>query len=125
MIACFIVFFLISLCQYEILQKNQQQKRLQLLVILAPPRYRYRPPIPYNPIACFTFVDIPNILCYHLTQFTSEEIACVLPLLGLHKIRFQNRYQATPEEAFAVILIRLSYSTRYWALMDQFGHSRS
>ena len=87
MIACFVVFLLMSLCQHEILQKNQQQERLQLPAT-APPRYRYRPPIPYNPIARFTFVGMPNVLCYHLTRFTPEEIARLLPLLGLHEIRF-------------------------------------
>lgn len=40
-------------------------------------------------------------------------------------VRFRNRLQATAEEALAVLLIRLSYLTRYWAMMDQFGHSRT
>ena len=76
------------LCQHEILQKNQQQERLQLPAIPAPTRYQYQCPIPYNPIARFTFVGMPDVLCYHLTRFTPEEIARLLPLLGLHEIRF-------------------------------------
>ena len=64
MIACFVVFLLMSLYQHEILQKNQQQKRLQLPAIPAPTQYRYRCPIPYNPIARFTFVGMPDVLCY-------------------------------------------------------------
>ena len=33
MIACFVVFLLMLLCQHEILQKNQKQERLHLLAI--------------------------------------------------------------------------------------------
>ena len=65
------------------------------------------------------------MLCYHLTRFTPDQIHRILPLLGLHEIHFRNRFQATAEEAFAVILIRLSYPTRYWTMMDRFGHSRT
>lgn len=58
-------------------------------------------------------------------QFTPRELLRILPLLSLHEIRFRNRLQATSEEALAVVLIRLSYPTRYWAMMDRFGHSRT
>lgn len=88
-------------------------------------RYRYRAPIPYNQLSRFTFVGMQAVLCFHLTRFTPDEIHRLLLLLCLYEIRFYNRFEATPEEAFAVVLIRLSYSTRYWSMMDRFGHSRT
>ena len=66
-----------------------------------------------------------DVLCYHLTRFVPDKVQRILPLLGLHEIRFRNRLEATPEEAFAVVLIRLSYPMRYWSMMDRFGHSRT
>lgn len=66
-----------------------------------------------------------DVLCYHLTRFSPQEITRFLPFLALHEIRFRNRVVATPEEALAVVLIRLSYPTRYWDMMDRFGHSRT
>lgn len=66
-----------------------------------------------------------DVLCFHLTRFTPNEIHRLLPLLHFQDIRFRNRFEATPEEAFAVVLIRLSYPTRYWSMMDRFGHSRT
>lgn len=76
-------------------------------------RVRYQAPIPYNSVTQFTFVGLNDVLCYHLMRFTPREVQQILPLLSLHEIRFQNRLQATSEEAFAVVLIRLSYPTRY------------
>lgn len=71
-------------------------------------------------------MGMDELLCCHLTRFTPDEIHRFLPLLGLHGIRFRNRFEATPEEALAVVLIRLSYPNRYWSIvMDKFGHSRS
>lgn len=70
-------------------------------------------------------MGVDEVLCCHLTRFTPDEIYRFLPLLGLHEIRFRNRFEATPEEALAVVLIPLSYPVRYWSLMDKFGHSRS
>ncbi len=58
-------------------------------------------------------------------RFTLRKVECILPLLSLHEICFQNRLQATSEEAFAVVLIKLSYPKRYWAMIDRFGHSRT
>ena len=53
------------------------------------------------------------MLYFHLTRFTPNEIHQLLPLLCLHEIRYRNCFDAIPEEAFAVILIRLLYLTRY------------
>lgn len=66
-----------------------------------------------------------DILCYHLMRFTHAEILRILLLLALQEIRFRNRLEVAPEEALAVILIRLSYPTRYWSMMDRFGYSRT
>ena len=66
-----------------------------------------------------------DILCFHLTRFTPGEIARFLLLLGLYEIRFRNRIAATAEEALPVLLVRLSHLTRYWTMMDRFGHSRT
>ena len=85
----------------------------------------YVPPIPYNPLSRFSLVDLSDILCYHLMRFTKQEIYTLLPLIKLERIRFRNRYEATPEEALAVLLVRLSYPTRFWQMMERFGHSRS
>lgn len=56
-------------------------------------------------------------------QFTPKEVERISSLLFLHEIRFRNRLQATLEEAFEVVLIRLSYPTRYWPMVDRFGHN--
>lgn len=66
-----------------------------------------------------------TVLAYHLMRFTPDEIKVFLPLLRMDKLRFRLRLQATPEEALAVVLIRLSYPTRYWQMMNTFGHSRT
>lgn len=58
-------------------------------------------------------------------RFTPREVERILPLLSLHEIRFRKCLQATSEEALAVVLIRLSYPTRYWATMDRSGHSHT
>lgn len=73
----------------------------------------YQPQIPYNRMQRFTFIGMDDVLCYHLMRFTPQEINRFLPLLDLHETRFRNRLEATPEEALAVVLIRLSYPTRY------------
>lgn len=92
----------------------------------APTRHiRYQALIPYNHSARFTFVGLHDVLCFHLIRFTPREVELILPFLSLHKIRFRNWQQATPEEALAVVLIRLPYPTRYCAMMDRFGHSRT
>ncbi len=70
----------------------------------------YQPQIFYNRIARFTFVGLGDMLCYHFTRFTPQEIFCIFLLLCLKKICFCNCLEAIPEEALAVILIQLSYS---------------
>lgn len=85
----------------------------------------YQTPIPYYRVARFTFVGLDNVLCYHFTRFTPQEVFRILPLLRFEEIGFCNHLEAIPEEALAVVLIRLSYATRYWAMMDRFGHSRT
>ena len=65
-----------------------------------------------------------DILCFHLTSFSLEEIGCFFFLLRLYKIRFWNRIVAKAKKALVVLLVRLSYLTQYWTMMDQFGHSR-
>lgn len=47
----------------------------------------------------------------------------ILPLLCFEEIRFRNCLEATPEEVLAVVLIWLSYLTRYWAMIDRLGRS--
>lgn len=87
-------------------------------------RIQYEPPIPYNHLNRFIFVGLNDVLYYHLMRFTPRELLRILPLLSLYEIRFCNCLQATCKEALTVVLIRLSYSTCYWAMMDQFGHGR-
>ena len=58
-------------------------------------------------------------------RFTCTELDRFLPLLGLEETQFQNHIRATPEEALAVVLIKLSFSNCYWEMMDRFGHSRT
>lgn len=122
--SCIVMLMLMTVSQYYILQKKQEEQR-QRDVGSQEPRYQYRPPIPYNHLNRFTFVGMHDVLCYHFTRFMPDEVQRILPLLGLHEIRFRNRLEATPEEAFAVVLIRLSYPMRYWSMMDRFGHSRT
>lgn len=88
-------------------------------------QWKYRPPILYEAFERFTFVGMSDVVCCQLTRFTYEEITRFLLLLRLDEIRFRNRIMATPEEALGVLLIRLSYPTRYWRMMNQFGHSRT
>lgn len=98
--------------------KERQGREIQ-------PCQRYQPPISYNWLEHFTFAGLSNVLCYHLTRFYPPETQRILPLLGLEQIRFCNCLEATPEEAFGLVLMRLSYPTRYWMLMDRFGHSQT
>ena len=126
--SCMMMLMLMSFSQHYLF--HQQTHILEGHVIPASPlrhrrHRRYEPPIPYNIINRFTFIGMNDVLCHHLTRFTVAEIQRLLPLLALQEIRFRNRLQATPEEAFAVVLIRLSYPIRYWNMMDRFGHSRT
>lgn len=119
-VCVYITLMLMSLTQHLILQPGHQET-----TSIATRRQRHQPPIPYNRIAWFTVVGMHDIICYHLMRFTPAEILRILPLLALQEIRFRNRLEVTPEEALAVILIRLSYPTRYWSMMDRFGYSRT
>lgn len=121
-VAVYVVLMLMSFIKHYLLQ--HERKKITDSDAVAP-RQRYRPPIPYNLIPRFSIAGMDKVLCYHLMRFTPAEIARFLPLLGFETIRFRNRIAVLPEEALAVVLIRLSYPTRYWTMMDQFGHSRS
>ena len=88
-------------------------------------RYRYRPPIPYTSVPDTHLLDIDTVLGYHLMRFTPDETRAFLPLLRLDRLRFRARVRATPEQAIGVVLVRLSYPTRYWQMMETFGHSRT
>ena len=83
----------------------------------------YQLSILYNLFTCITFVGLNNVLYYHLIQVIFREMQQIFCLLVLHKICFWNCLQATCKKAFAVILIRLLYSTQYWAMIDQSSHS--
>lgn len=119
-VCVYITLMLMSLTQHLILQPGHQET-----TSIATRRHRHQPQIPYNRIAWFTVVGMHDILCYHLIRFTPAEILCILPLLALQEIRFRIRLEVTPEEALAVNLIRLSYPTRYWSMMDRFGYVRT
>jgi len=49
----------------------------------------------------------------------------ILPYLELDRITYQHRYQASPEEAFCVLLSRLSSNKRLKDDMRLFGKSRT
>ena len=121
-LALYVWLMLMSLINHYTLQKRREMADFHAVTA---PRQRYRPPIPYSRISRFSFVGLDEVLCYHLVRFSPEEIRRFLPLLGLETIRFRNRIQATSEEALAVILIKLSYPTRYWNMIDRFGHRRT
>ena len=76
-------------------------------------RYRYRPPIPYTFVPDTHILDMDTVLAYHLMRFTSDETKTFLPSLRLDKLRFRGRIRATPEQAIGVVLVRLSFPTRY------------
>ena len=121
LVSCMFMLMLMNISQHFLLHHSETESPSTS----HPSRYRYRAPIPYALFNHFTFVGMHNVLCNHLTRFTPAKIYRLLPLLGLEDIRFRNRYEATPEEAFAVVLIRLSYPIRYLSMMDRFGHSQS
>lgn len=114
------MLMLMYFIQYLILRKKQGHAKRRKVE-----RQRYCPPIPYNPWAQFTLDGLDDVLCSSLTRFTRTELDRFLPLLGLEEIQFRNRVRATPEEALAVVLIKLSFPNRYWEIMDRFGHSRT
>lgn len=122
-VAIYVVFMLMSIIKHHILQRERQIRAADANAVA--PRQRYRPPIPYDHISRFSIAGMDEVLCYHLMRFTSAAIGRFLPLLELETIRFRNRIAVFPEEALAVVLIRLLYPTRYWSMMDHFGHSRS
>ncbi len=108
-----VTLMLMAMLQQIHLQKATKQQSNFLQEATPIPKYRYHLSLPYNRLHRFTFVGMHDVLCYHLTRFTPDQIHRILPLLDLHEIHFQNRFQATAEEAFVVILIRLSYPIRY------------
>lgn len=120
---CMLLLMIMTTAEHFILQK----KRLKSCEKAAATSVcsRYRPPIPYNHLARFTFAGMQDVLCFHLTRFTPNKVYHLLPLLNLQDIQFRNRFEATPEEAFAIVLIRFSYPIWYWSMMDRFGHSRT
>ena len=118
LVSIYKMLMLMAFIQHMHLQKLQKSGTIA-------PQWKYRPPIPYNAFIRFTFAGLNDIFCFSLTRFTRAEINLFLPLLGLEEIRFWNCIQATSEEALAVLLIKLSYSNRYWQMMDRFGHSRT
>lgn len=97
MLMCFI--------QYQILQKQQGYEKTRKVSR----HWKYRPPIPYNAFVQFTLTGLDDVLCSALTRFTRAELDRFLPLLGLEEIQFRNRVRATPEEALAVVLIKLHF----------------
>lgn len=119
--SCMMMPLLIKISQHFLLR----QRRLRRSCCSSTYSSLLSAPIPYSIINRFTSVGMNDDLCYHLTRFTVEEIHQLLPLLVSHEIRFRHRSQATPEEAFAVVFIRLSYPIRYWHMMDRFEHSRN
>ena len=123
-VSMYTVLMLMSLTQHPYLQYHHNSGPTTDTPAITR-RIRYQALISSNHIARFTFVGLNDILCYQLMQFTLRKVEHILLLLSLHEIRFRNRLQATPEEDFAIVLIRLSYSTRYLAMMDQFGYSRT
>ena len=108
LVSIYKMLMLMAFIQHMHLQKLQKRGTI------APSRWKYRPPIPYNAFIRFTFAGLNDIFCFSLTRFTRAEIDLFLPLLGLEEIRFWNRIQATLEEVLAVLLIKLSYPNRYW-----------
>lgn len=115
----YILLMMISIIKHVHIKRRRRLKPA-ITNTTAPSRHiRYQAPIPYNQVARFTFVGLNDVLCYHLIRFTPRELERILPFLSLHEIRFRNRLQATPEEGLAVVLIRLSYPTRYYAMMDR------
>lgn len=85
------------------LQKAAKQQKNLLQEATPIPRYRYRLSLPYNQLHHFTFVGMHDVLCYHLTWFTFDQIHHILLLLDLNKIRFRNYFQATAEEVLAIM----------------------
>lgn len=129
-VSVYVTLMMMTMIQYWFSERQQRLRRLRQRRRLKSTKQNrrqraYQPPIPYNRLSRCTFVGMDDVLCYHLTRFSTQEINRFLPLLALHEIHFRNRLEATPEEALAVMLIRLSYPSRYWAMMDRFGHSRT
>lgn len=85
--------------------------------------YWYQALIPYNQFSHFKFVKIQEILCFHLILFTPNKIHQLFLLLYFHEICFCNCFKATSEKSFAIILIRLSYPTCYWNIIDRYSHN--
>lgn len=57
-------------------------------------------------------------------RFTKEQIHHILPQLQLDRVQLRNRYTATSEEMFCLLLRRLAFPTRLASLCSEFGHSR-
>lgn len=88
-VTCFFMLILMSLSQHFIF--HQQQKlpdTAELTIKVSKYRYLYQSPILYNPLNCFIFVGMKNILCYHLICFSPTEIHWLLSLFSLYKICF-------------------------------------
>jgi AraC-like DNA-binding protein len=58
-------------------------------------------------------------------RFTTAEIRRILSLLYLDEIQWSYRYKPSPEKAFAIFLMRLSWPLRLHDLVEVFGCSQS
>ena len=58
-------------------------------------------------------------------RFTTAEIRRILPLLHLDEVQWSYRYRPSPEKAFAIFLMRLSWPLRLHDLVEAFGCSQT
>ncbi|RPB26674.1 hypothetical protein L211DRAFT_856099 [Terfezia boudieri ATCC MYA-4762] len=72
-----------------------------------------------------TFDQFTETECIEFFRFTRSEIRQILPYLELDQITYRYRYQASAEEAFCVLLSRLSSNKRLKDEMRLFGKSRT
>jgi hypothetical protein len=56
----------------------------------------------------FDLDDYTNDWCMEFLWFSQEEIREIIPFLRLDLIAWRNRYSATPEVAFCLLLYKLS-----------------
>jgi hypothetical protein len=87
-------------------------------------RRRRRRVLIYQPSG-FNLDDYTDDWCIEFLRFSQEEIREIIPFLRLDLITWRNRYSATPEVAFCLLLYKLSWPHRLKDSLYIFGRSIS
>lgn len=108
---------LIMLRKRRAIQK--ERKRLQRSAITRSPRLQYKP------VKVWTLAGWNDADCFHQMRFYRADIYRLIRALRIPNTGWRFNYDATAEEAFCLLLFRLSYPRRLKDCINIFGKSES